>query len=46
MLSKDINQLKIYYKIQKNDKKIKLFGKAFVKNNKEKCKLLIEGKKY
>ena len=46
MLSKDINKLKIYYKINKNEKKIKIFGKEFVENNKEKCKLFIEGKEY
>ena len=46
MFSNDINRLKIYYKINKDEKQIKMFGKEFVENNKEKCKLLIEGKEY
>ena len=46
MFSNDINKLKIYYKFNKDGKPIKIFGKEFVENNKEKCKLLIEGKEY
>ena len=46
LYDKGINKLKIYYKIDKKDKKIKLFGKQFVENNKENCKILIEGKEY
>ena len=46
MFSKDINKLKIYYNFNKDKKQIKIFGKEFVENNKEKCKLYIEGKEY
>ena len=41
-IKKEIN---IIYKITKNDKNIKLFGKEFVENNKENCYLLINNKK-
>ena len=41
----NINKLKKKYKIDKKDV-IKIFGHKFVKNNKEKCKIRIEGKEY
>ena len=39
------NQMTIVYSIKKNIEKMRLFGKKFVKNNKEKCYLLIDGKR-
>ena len=35
----------IIYKIDKNKEKLKIFGDNFVKNNKNNCYLLINGKK-
>ena len=39
-----INQMSIIYEIHKNMDKIRLFGNSFVKNNKNNCYLLIDGK--
>ena len=39
----NIDEIKIIYKNNKEEK-IRIFGKNFVKNNKDICKLLIEGK--
>jgi len=36
----------IIYKINKNDKKVKIFGKDFVKNNKNKTKIIYEDTEY
>ena len=36
----------IKYKINVNDEKIKIFGNIFVKNNKDKCKIIYEKKEY
>ena len=33
----------IIYNIDKNNPKINIFGEDFVKNNKDKCKMIIEG---
>ena len=38
----NIDEINIIYKV--NDNKIKLFGNNFVKNNKNNCKLIIDGK--
>ena len=38
------NEITIKYKIDKEDSKIKIFGKEFIKNNNNKCKIIIEGK--
>jgi len=46
MNKKYINKLKINYKIDKNKNRIRIFGYDFVKNNKEKCKIIIKGKDY
>ena len=47
MISKDVNgKLNIIYKINENDKKIRIFGDKFVKNNKNKCKISFEGNEY
>ena len=40
-----LNELTIIYKIDKNKEKLKIFGDNFVKNNKNNCYLLINGKK-
>jgi len=39
------NQMTILYEIKTNMEKIRLFGKKFVKNNKDNCYLLIDGKR-
>ena len=39
-----LNEITIKYKIDKDDNKIRIFGKDFIKNNKNKCKIIIEGK--
>ena len=36
----------LIYKINKNDKKIKIFGKDFVKNNRNKLKIIYENSEY
>ena len=41
----DDNLLTIKYKIE-NSKEIKIFGKLFVKNNKNNCSIIIEDKEY
>ena len=41
-----INEIKIIYKIDKNEKEIKLFGSTFIKNNKDKCKFIYKDKEY
>ena len=38
------NKMQIIYNIEKNTEKIRLFGDNFVKNNKNNCYLLIDGK--
>ena len=38
-----LNEITIKYKIKEDDE-IKLFGKEFIKNNKDKCKIIIENK--
>lgn len=40
------NSIDIFYKIKDNQKKLKLFGDDFVKHNKNKCKIIIDGNKY
>ena len=37
---------KMIYKIEKNTEKLTILGKDFIKNNKNKCKLIINNKKY
>ena len=41
-MSKNFDEIVIRYKIK--NKNLKLFGKQFVNNNKDKCKLIINGK--
>ena len=40
------NIISIIYRINKDDKKIKLFGKTFVKNNKNNCYIFYINEKY
>ena len=40
------NEISIKYLIKKDDKKINIFGKKFVENNKDKCKYIYENKEY
>ena len=43
------DEITILYNIKNEDRikgKIKIFGENFVKNNKNKCKIIIDGKKY
>ena len=40
------NEINIIYNIKQNEKEIRIFGKEFVKNNKNNCYLLINNKKY
>ena len=42
----DNDKLIAKYKINKNQKIIKIFGASFVKNNKKFCKIVYEGKEY
>ena len=39
-----LSQMTIIYKIKPNDTRIRLFGKKFIENNKDKCKMIINGK--
>jgi len=41
-----INSIDIFYQIQGNQQRLKLFGDNFVKNNKNNCKIIINGNKY
>ena len=38
------NQILIVYKINNNETKLKLFGYNFIKNNREKCQIIIQNK--
>ena len=42
----EINTITLKYKIDQNNSTISLFGKDFVKNNKDKCNIIYEGKEY
>ena len=46
MTTEDYHQIKIIYKINKNDEFIKIFGTDFVNNNKNNCKIIYEDKEY
>jgi hypothetical protein len=43
MISKNDDEIKLIYNL-KNENKIKIFGRNFIKNNKDKCKIIIDGK--
>ena len=42
----EMNEINIIYKIKDNDKKVKIFGSEFVKNNKNNCEIIYEDKEY
>ena len=44
MLIKNYNDIEIIYDIDEMAKKIRIFGKEFVDNNKNKCKLFFNNK--
>ena len=44
MSEKDISEISIIYDINKED--INIFGKEFVENNKNICKMIIDNKEY
>ena len=44
--SRNANQIKIYYKVSKTDKEVRIFGDDFVNNNKKNCYILNNGIKY
>ena len=46
IINKNVDEIAIQYKIKniKNTKSIRIFGDEFVKNNKDKCKIIINGK--
>jgi len=44
MMNKNLNQMTIIYNVDKNENGIKIFGEDFVKNNKNNCYLIINGK--
>ena len=45
--NKDLSYINIIYDINKEDgDEINIFGSEFVKNNKNKCKMIIDNKKY
>ena len=39
------NEINITYKIN-NEEKIKIFGRKFIENNKDKCKIIYDNKEY
>ena len=46
MLNEDISEINIIYNINKNDEYINIFGYDFMKNNQNKCKMIIDNKEY
>ena len=47
MSKEDISEISIAYNINKKNKEnIRIFGHEFVKNNKYKCKMIIDNKEY
>ena len=48
MSEKDISEINIIYDINRNNnkEKIVIFGSIFVKNNKNKCKMIIDNREY
>ena len=45
-LMNEKDNITIIYKINEGDKEINIFGSFFVKNNKDKCKYIYDGKEY
>ena len=46
IITKDPDNIVAYYNIKEKDSKIRIFGKEFVKNNVNNCKIEVEGKEY
>ena len=47
MSEKDISIINIIYDINKENKEnIKIFGEKFIKNNRNKCRMIIDNKEY
>ena len=46
MLKGDISEINIIYINKRNEANINIFGSNFVKNNKNKCKMVIDNKEY
>ena len=46
MVNKDTSTINILYDIKENEEEINIFGYEFVKNNKNKCKMIIDNKEY
>ena len=46
MFNEDISEINIIYDIKRDKKYINIFGNDFVKNNKNKCKMIIDNKEY
>ena len=44
LLINKFNEITFVHKIKKGEKRIKIFSKEFIENNKDKCKLIIGGK--
>ena len=45
-IKEENNEIIIRYNIKENENKIKIFGKDFIKNNKNICKIIYEDKEY
>ena len=39
-------EINIIYDIKRDDREIRIFGDDFVKNNRNKCKMIIDNKEY
>ena len=46
MFNKETSEVNLTYNINREENTINIFGTDFVKNNKDKCKMFIEGKEY
>ena len=44
MFNGDISEINIIYDIKRDDKYIQIFGDDFVRNNRDKCKMIIDNK--
>jgi len=42
----NIDEIIIRYKINKDEKEINIFGRDFINNNKDKCKIIYNEKEY
>ena len=45
-MTKNENSITLQYKIKKGEKKLKIFGEDFVKNNKDNCQIILENKEH